>query len=84
MNKREISLAVVDRFFQAFEILLQNGQIRSVMEFCLDNDIDRANFHRLDRDRWRTLHLHLIYYITTRHKVDANWLFTGAGNMFRQ
>ena len=57
MSRRRVysdnTLAIMERFFTAFDIAVQNRLIKSIAEYCRDNSIAPPHFYTQRKDRNR-------------------------------
>ena len=71
--------AVTDRWFQAFDDLVQAGRT-SKSRICLEMGVERRNFTKQQKDHSRAiLRPEWLAFIVLRHGVSADWLLTGRG-----
>lgn len=77
-----INIAIVNRYFQALDILIQNERVKGVSEFCERHEIDRRNFSRFQKEPERKFYLYLLYIMVEHYQVNANFLITGKGKLF--
>lgn len=70
---------VTDRFFEAYDLLLQERKL-SRNQICRELDIDRRNFEKqkVDHSR-RILRPEWLSHLVSRYGVSARWLLTGEG-----
>ena len=78
MSRRRVysdnTLAIMERFFTAFDIAVQNRLIKSIAEYCRDNSIAPPHFYtqRKDRNRGSGLrHIRDMAPDRTGHDVPA-------------
>ena len=75
----------MDRFFEAFEIAVQNRLIKSVTEYCRDNSIAPPHFYTQRKDRNRGyFEVGWLVPLVRDCGISATWLLTGRGMMFQQ
>ena len=79
----ETSIKINRRFFEALDILIAKGSVKSYYSFCTDRGIDRRNFTRLQEEPGRKFQLSLLWFLVVDYKVSADWLITGKGKPFR-
>ena len=71
--------AVTDRWFQAFDDLVQAGRT-SKSRICAEMGVERRNFTKQQKDHSRAiLRPEWLSFIVLRHGVSADWLLTGRG-----
>lgn len=80
--QNEKSQRINKRFYEAFDILIATGQIKSLHSFCVENGIDRRNFVRLREEPQREFQLSLLSVLVSEYNVSAEWLLLGRGNIF--
>ena len=81
MSRRRVysdnTLAIMERFFTAFDIAVQNRLIKSIAEYCRDNSIAPPHFYTQRKDRNRG-------YFEVGWNYDAGYyqpfLFTADGS----
>ncbi len=76
------SIEVVERFFEAFDILLEMGKIKTEHAFCIENNINRRNFKRLRDQPHRKFNLWM-FALVIEHGISGDWILTGKGKMFK-
>ena len=74
---------VTDRFFEAYDLLLQERKL-SRNQICRELDIDRRNFEKQKADHSRRiLRPEWLSHLVSRYGVSADWLLTGKGPIKR-
>lgn len=74
--------AVTDRFFIAFDALIESGETLT-QTFCREMSVDKRNFTKQRDDHSRQiLKPFWLTFIVERFNVSAYWLLTGHGRMF--
>lgn len=81
--QNERSQAINKRFFEAYDILVVSGKIKSKNSFCVDNNIDRRNFDRIRTEPAREFQLSFLSILVAEYGISAEWLLLGRGNVFR-
>lgn len=88
MEERNINIEeskrIVERFFQALDAIIAIKKIRGVNTYCRLYDIDRRNLiaQRKDLNRgW--FKVSWLVPMVREYKVNAEWLLTGFGKMFK-
>ena len=73
--------AVTDRFFIAFDALIESGETLT-QTFCREMSVDKRNFAKQRDDHSRQiLKPFWLTFIVERFNVSAYWLLTGHGRM---
>lgn len=81
------------RFFQAVDMLIESGKVKSLQSFCADHGLHRPKYSNLrtnSRDEskigtgYKFIDIDALGYLVTDHKISADWLLTGRGGMFRK
>lgn len=79
-----ISKSIMERFYSSLDAIIAKGDIRGVNTYCVKYDIDRRNLiaNRKDLDRgW--FQVSWLYPMVKDFGVNAEWLLTGSGRMFK-
>lgn len=75
----------MERFYSSLDAIIARNDIRGVATYCRLYDIDRRNFiaQRKDPDRgW--FQLSWLQPMVKQYGVNAEWLLTGFGRMFKE
>ena len=84
LNISPTGLAITRRFFLAFDIALTQSRGRSIRAFTEKHDINYWNFSTFKKDpSRRALKAEWLAYIVEDFGVNADWLLTGVGNIFK-
>ena len=84
MNEQDrITSAIVQRFFQAIEMLIANRKIRGKKTITDTYGINRRNLIRLSKEPTRKFDLYYLWVLAHEYGVSSEWLITGRGDMFR-
>ena len=89
MSRRRVysdnTLAIMERFFTAFDIAVQNRLIKSIAEYCRDYSIAPTLFipQRKDSNRGY-FEVGWLVPLVRDCGISATWLLTGRGMMFQQ
>lgn len=76
--------SVTDRFFAAYEQLLQLGRTNQ-HRLCRELGADRRNFDKQAADHARRiLRPEWLAVLVLQYGVSADWLLTGRGPMFQE
>ena len=89
MSRRRVysdnTLAIMERFFTAFDIAVQNRLIKSIAEYCRDNSIATTNLYTKRKERNRGyFEVGWLVPLVRDCGISATWLLTGRGMMFQQ
>lgn len=89
MSRRRVyssnTLSIMERFYSAFDVALQNKMVKSVTAFCSDNSIDKRHFYAQRKDLGRGFfEVGWLVPLIQDCGVSATWLLTGKGMMFPQ
>jgi hypothetical protein len=84
MDKDSVTSGIVTRFFEAFDMLIANGAINSVNGFCREYGIDKRNLYRFRKEPLRKFYIYMIFVLVVDYGVNANWLVSGTGQMFKK
>lgn len=89
MSKRRVysedTLAIMERFYAALDVALQNKLIKNITTFCRDNSIDKGHFYAQRKDLGRGLfQVGWLVPLVRDCGVSSQWLLTGKGTMFPQ
>lgn len=79
----DVSKAIMERFYQSLDSLIETGAIRGVNTYCRLYDIDRRNLiaQRKDLNRgW--FQVSWLQPMVREFGVSARWLLTGYGKMY--
>lgn len=80
----ETSQAIIKRFFEAVEILIQQKRIRGRQTFCTLYEIDKRNFYKQMNDHSRNyFEVAWLAPLVNEYSFNATWLLTGRGEMFK-
>lgn len=74
----------MERFYSALDAIIAKKDIRGVATYCRLNEIDRRNFiaQRKDPERgW--FQLSWLQPMVKEYGINAEWLLTGMGRMFK-
>jgi len=76
---------IMERFYSALDAIIAMGQIKGVATYCRLYDIDRRNFIAQRKDLSRGwFQLSWLQPMIKDYNVNAEWLITGYGRMFKQ
>lgn len=84
-NYSEDTIAIMERFFQAFQTSLDNKLIKNTSQFCIINNLDKRHFYAQRKDMGRGFfEVGWLVPLIRDCGVSANWLLTGKGTMYVQ
>lgn len=84
-NYSEDTIAIMERFFQAFQNSLDNKLIKNTSQFCIGYNIDKRHFYAQRKDLGRGFfEVGWLVPLIRDCGVSANWLLTGKGTMYVQ
>lgn len=84
-NYNDDTIAIMERFFQAFQTSLENKIIKNISQFCAGNNIDKRHFYVQRKDMGRGFfEVGWLVPLIRDCGVSANWLLTGKGTMYVQ
>lgn len=79
----EITLAIMQRYFQAFDTALEMNRIKSVNAFCTANDINKRHFYVQKAEPYKGyFEVGWLVPLIRDYGVSSAWLLTGVGSMF--
>ena len=87
MSKRRVysdsTIAIMERFFQAFAKCRERKLLSSVTDYCRENNIDKAHFYTQRKDLYRGFfEVGWLVPLIEECRVSSYWLMTGKGEMF--
>lgn len=75
---------IIERFYSALDAIIAKKDIRGVATYCRLYDIDRRNFVAQRKDLGRGwFQLSWLIPMVREYNVNAEWLLTGFGKMFK-
>ncbi len=74
--------AVTKRIIQVYHILKDSGKVRSVAQFAARSGYNRIAVHRIMSGE-QVPSLYFIYQVVSNLDVNADFLFTGDGKIFK-
>ena len=76
---------IMERFYSALDAIIAMEKIKGVATYCRLYDIDRRNFIAQRKDLSRGwFQLSWLQPMILYYKVNAEWLLTGHGRMFKE
>lgn len=83
MNNPE-SIEIINRFFEAFDVLKEMKKIKNNQEFIRNYDIPKSTFYDARRvresDRFQ---ISWLAHLINDYGVSSEWLFSGKGKMLQ-
>ena len=81
-QSENISTGIKRRFYEAFNVLLENKVIRGRQTYCRLYDIDKRLFYAQEKELERKLlKLYWLVPLVEVYNVSARWLLTGKVRM---
>lgn len=84
METKFIRESIKRRFFEALDTLAANKVIRGVGTFARAYNINKSNLLHLREKENGTVNSEYLYYLIRDFGVNAQWLITGVGTMFKK
>lgn len=80
----ETSQAIIKRFFEAVDVLIQHKKIRGRQTYCNLYEIDKRNFYKQKHDLSRGyFEVSWLVPLVNDFNISSHWLMTGRGEMFK-
>lgn len=77
------STAIVTRFFQAVDHLVDDGALKRKSAFPTRYDVNRRNFETLRKEPHRNMfQVAWLWYLVRDYNVNPRWLLTGTGAFY--
>lgn len=84
LNISPTGLAITKRFFLVLDVVIAQHKIRGIKTFTDNHGINYWNFCTLKKDQEkRMLKAEWLAYMVEDFAINAEWLLTGVGNMFK-
>jgi hypothetical protein len=81
MNNPE-SVKIVDRFYEALNMMINQGALKSKREFALSHKIEYTSFSRCETEQTSDrFQLIWITYLVSDYPVSLDWIMMGKGGM---
>lgn len=74
------SQKINERFFEAIDLLIDNGTLKGKKSFSTLYDLNWGNFYRLRKEPQREFQLSYLSRLVEDFGVSSEWLLTGRGN----
>ena len=83
--------AIQERFFQAIDLLIESGKIKSLQAFCTDYSLHRPKYSNLrtnSKDKrkegtgYKFIDIDALAYVVADFGISSEWLLLGRGGMF--
>lgn len=89
MSRRRVysddTLAIMQRFFDALDVVLENKIVKNMAQFCAKYNIDRRHIYAQRKETSRGyFEVGWLTPLVNDCGVSAQWLLTGKGLMFTQ
>ena len=84
METKFIRTSIKQRFFEALDTLAANKVIRGIGTFARAYNINKSNLLHLRNKENGTVNSEYLYYLIRDYGVNAQWLITGVGTMFKR
>lgn len=77
------SVKIIERFFQALDVLISTNVLRGIQTFTRKYDINKRNFYTSRKEPERDMfQMSWLAHMINDFGVSAQWLMTGVGGMF--
>ena len=84
LNISPTGAAITKRFFLVLDVAIQQRKIRGLKTFTNKHGINYWNFGTFKKDQEkRLLKPEWLAYVVEDFNINAEWLLTGVGNMFK-
>lgn len=78
-----VNRQIINRFFEALEVLFAAGEFTGVGDFCEKYGFNRVRYLNVrnhpDHKMYKTIEIEAIYILVTEFNFSADWLITGRG-----
>lgn len=82
MDQNDIRMEIIERFYLAFDAVLEMQKFRGVQTYCTMYGIDKRNFYAQRKDLNRGwFKVSWMQPLVKEYGVNADWLITGRGKM---
>ena len=84
--------SIQKRFFEALDLLIESGHIKSLQSFCKKYDLHRPKYSNIrtytyDNSKkgtgYKLIDVDALSYLLD-YEISADWLLSGKGGMFRK
>lgn len=77
------SIKVIERFYEALDLIVASKKIRGILTFTNALGIDRRNFLAVKKNpKSDAFQVSWLAVLISEYGVSAKWLMTGQGGMF--
>lgn len=81
MNNPE-SVKIVGRFYEAINLLINQGKLKSKRAFALGHEIEYTSFSRCEKEKKSNrFQISWIPYLTTEYPISLEWIMTEKGRI---
>ncbi len=81
----EDTLSIMQRFFDAVDVVIKNKLVKNFATFCAKYNIDRRHIYAQKKDLGKGyFEVSWLLPLINDFGVSAQWLLTGKGMMFQQ
>lgn len=81
---REETLAIMQRFFQAIDAIVEAKVVRGVQTYCNEAEIDKRHLYAQKKDLNKGFfEVQWILPLIKTYNVSSDWLLFGKGAMFK-
>ncbi len=81
---RDETLAVIERFFQALDAIIESKAVRGLQTYCNKYEIDKRHLYAQKKDMNKGFfEVYWILPMISDFNVSSNWLLFGKGPMFK-
>lgn len=77
------TIAIMERFYEALDLCLEQKLLKTINGFCSDNGIDKRHLYAQRKDLGKGFfEVSWILPLINNCGISANWMLTGKGLMF--
>jgi hypothetical protein len=93
-NANKISDGINRRFFQAIDVLIAIGQLKSLNAFCIEFNLSPPRYREMRRtygiapnpnskySRYKAIEFAALCILCNDYNISVDWFLFGRGNMF--